>query len=168
MKRFLVLIMVSLTLLCGCTAKYEPKDKFALPIKINAKLDGSDTLFTADIRSDGSDFCFDEGKLKGLTLHFRENGNTIESGDFTRDVKAGIFPAQEAFARAVQLLATCENNGVQQENGMKYTIDETEIMVYYDKDTGLITGIGTEESGRRFDFVIITLEPYEAQSNGAG
>ncbi len=169
MKKALLLLILTLTALSGCTAKYEPGESFTLPMKITARLDNSDALFTADVRADGCDITFDEEHvLSGLTLRFREDGNTAGTGDFIRDVAVGTFPAQESFAKAIKLLSACEENGIETENGMKYTIDENEIMVYYDKDTGLITGIGTEESGRSFDFVIITLEPYEAQSNGAG
>ena len=67
----------------------------------------------------------------------------------------------------VRLLSSSDAIGIEQENGVKYTIDETVVLVYYDKDTETVTGLRTEELGRVFEFNLFGLE-YEAQSNGAG
>lgn len=142
---------------------------FSVPMRITVRLDGSDAVFTADVFESGCDITFGSGHvLEGTELRFRAEGNTATLGDFTREIKSGTFPAQEALVRAVRLLATAEIDGVFGEGQVKYTIDEMTIMVYYDKDTDKVIGIGTEERGRRFEFSIAALEPYEAQSNGTG
>ncbi|MBR5859672.1 MAG: hypothetical protein IKZ05_07080, partial [Clostridia bacterium] len=69
---------------------------------------------------------------------------------------------------ALLLLNTSEVNGEKSGNAVKYTIDETIIMVYYNEDTKEVTHIETEEKGRRFLFTVALLDSNEAQSNGAG
>lgn len=165
MKKYVFAIFIVLALVfsaCGQTA--EPREKFGIPMKITARLEGSDGDFTADIFENGCDITFDEGHaLAGTSLCFREEGNTASVGDiFTREVKKGTFPAQEAFIKAVRLLAESEAAGEKTENGAKYTIDEMTIMVYYDKDTDRVTHIGTEENGRKFEFTVTSLELNEA------
>lgn len=170
MKRFLsVFVFVFCLFMSSCSQEFDPKKEFALPLKITAKLEGSDVIFTTDIRENGSDVTFDEShSLSGTELHFSEDGNTAKSGDFEKNVKNGTFPAQEAFIKAIKALNNKDVKGTNIENGKKYAIDEMTIMVYYDKDTKHLTGIGTEENGRRFEFIIVGREPYEIQSNGEG
>ncbi len=165
-KGFFVFIFV-FCLLTSCSSDFDPKEELSLPLKISAKLEGSDVIFTAEISENGSNVTFDEAhSLSGTELHFSEDGNLAKSGDFEKSVKDGTFPAQETLIRAIKAINETEAKGIDIENGKKYTIDEMTIMVYYDKDTKHLTGIGTEESGRRFDFVIVGREPYEVQSNG--
>lgn len=156
-------------IITACSADSSPEQQLQLPLRISAKLSGSDALFTAEIYENGCDIYFDTSHSLALTeLHFSDQGNTAASGDFVREVKAGTFPAQEALVKAVRLISRNQESGVKTENGIKYAIDEMTIMVYYDKDTGILSGIGTEEGGRKFEFSIVTLEPYEIQSNGEG
>ena len=170
MKRFLVVLLILLTLpLYACSTPVEPKDTLRLPLKITAKLNGSDAVFTADIFENGCDITFDSNHpLAGTELKLREEGNTATHGDFKRSVDNGIFPAQETLVKAVRMLESTEISGTETENGTKYTIDEMTIMVYYDKSAKLITGIETEKDGRRFDFTVVGLEPYEGQSSSEG
>ena len=139
-------------------------------MKIKASLKDSDSQFTADIFENGCDITFDESHpLSGTVLRFREDGNTASVGDiFTREIKNGTFPAQEALYKAVKLLSETDLSYLPAENGFKQTIDEMTIMVYYNEDTETVSGIETEENGRRFTFVFASIELYEAQSNSTG
>ena len=170
MKRFIcVFIIIFVLMLSSCSQGSDPVDELSIPLKITAKLDGSDVIFTTAITEQESNVTFDEShSLSGTELHFSEDGNTAKSGDFQKQVKNGTFPAQEAFIKAIRLLNGKDVLPTDIENGKKYTIDEMTIMVYYDKDTKQLTGIGTEENGRRFDFIIVGREPYEVQGNGEG
>ena len=165
-KVALLMTIFGLFALFSCNQSSEPKRMISLPMRITAKLDGSDALFTADIFENGCDITFDERHtLAGTELHFREEENTATCGGFTRTVKSGIFPAQEAFIKALRAIDSAEDSGTFTENGIKYTIDEMTIIVYYDKDSEILTGIRTEESGRRYDFTVVGFELYEGQSN---
>ena len=167
-KAFLLITIFGIIALCSCVESKEPI-KITLPIRITARLDGSDALFTADISETHCDITFDERHaLSGTELHFSNEGNTATCGGFTKNVKAGIFPAQESFVKALRIIGNSENQGIYTEDGIKYTIDEMTIMVYYDKDTELLTGIRTEENGRRYDFTVVGFELYEGQSNSQG
>lgn len=168
MKKYLfALVFVFCLLISSCSKEFDPKSELTLPLKITAKLEGSEVLFTAEISESASSVTFDEShSLSGTELYFSENINTARSGDFEKNVKSGTFPAQEAFIKAIRGLSDSDTKGTAIENGKKYTIDEMTVMVYYDRDTKLLTGIGTEENGRRFDFIIVGREPYEIQSNG--
>jgi hypothetical protein len=168
MKKILILTLTLLSLtLLSCSAK-ESSPKFSLPLKISAKLSGTDVVFTADISKTGCDIVFDSpDELKNVVLQFRQDGNTAKVGDFTREIKKNTFPAQESLIDAIRKIAS-NAEFVSSQEGTKYTIDETVIMVYYDKDNGAIKRIETEESGRRFCFDVVKLEFYETQSEGAG
>jgi len=167
MKKVVLLIaLFGMLSLFSCGHEKEPKDIISLPLQITAKLEGSDALFTANVFETGCDITFSEGhSLAGTELHFREEENTATCGGYTRTVKSGIFPAQETLVKALRAIDGAEA-GTFTENGIKYTIDEMTIMVYYDKDTEILTGIRTEESGRRYDFTVVGFELYEGQSNG--
>ncbi|MBR2900701.1 MAG: hypothetical protein IKC39_00490 [Clostridia bacterium] len=168
MKRILILILTCLSLLLlSCSAK-ENSPKFSLPLKIGAKLSGTDVVFTADISENGCDVIFESPEeLKNVILKFREDGNTAKVGDFERKIKKNTFPAQESFIDAIRKIASSEEF-IASEEGTKYTIDETVIMVYYDKDNDAIKRIETEENGRRFCFDVVGLKFYEAQSESEG
>ncbi len=167
MKKILAFLLITLTFfLYACSTPVEPKDTVRLPVRVTAKLNGSDAVFTADIFENGCDITFDSNHpLAGTELKLRDDGNTATHGDFKRSVANGIFPAQEALVKAIRALDGTEITGTETENGIKYTIDEMTIMVYYDKSAKLITGIETEEDGRRFGFTVVGLELYEGQSS---
>lgn len=164
---FLCIFVISLT---SCGGRHDPKDKLSLPLSITVTQGDNSSGFTALISDDHSEIRFEsEHIFSGTVLRFGEDGNTASVGElFTREVKDGCFPAQEALCKAIRLLDASEEKGETVENRIKYTIDEMTIIVYYDKDSEAVIGIGTEESGRRFDFRVVSLTPYEAQSNGAG
>ncbi|MBR6562500.1 MAG: hypothetical protein IKK70_01005 [Clostridia bacterium] len=164
---FLCIFAISLT---SCGGRHDPKDKLSIPLSITVTQGDASSGFTAIISDDLSEIRFEsEHIFSGTVLRFSENGNTASVGElFTREVKDGCFPAQEALCKAIRLLNTSEEKGESVENRIKYTIDEMTIIVYYDKDSDAVIGIETEESGRRFDFRVVSLTPYEAQSNGAG
>lgn len=168
-KAAAVFVIFISIILIACSGNRDPKDMIKLPMRITARLEGSDAVFTADVFEDGCDVSFADGHtLSGTTLHFGSDGNTATCGGFTRAVKSGTFPAQEALIKALRGLNSTELAGVPIENGAKYTIDEMTIMVYYNKDSELLTAIRTEESGRRFNFTVVGLELYAKQSNGSG
>lgn len=170
MKKILFLLVVILLPFASCQAQPDPKEQFALPLKITAALDGSDSPFDAVITEAVSEISFGSGHiLAGTRLNFSEEKHTASvDGIFTREVKKGTFPAQEALVKAVKLLAQSDEKAIYSDGEAKYTIDEMTIIVYYDKDTEAILGIGTEENGRRFKFSFASFEPYETQSDGAG
>ena len=170
MKKLLsIVFLITVILLTSCQARFDPKEALAMPLKITAHLEGSNALFTTEIYEGSCDIFFDEShSLFGTELHLRDDGNTAKAGDFSREVKKGTFPAQEALTKAIKKLNESDIAGVKAENGTKYTIDEMTIIVYYNEDTKQITSIETEENERRFNFIIVGREPYEVQSNGAG
>ncbi len=166
MKKNVVLIIMLCFLFCGCENGADISKRFTLPIKLTVIPDGCNAGFTAYITENGSTVVFEEGHtLSSTELWFSESGNTAKIGNtLTREIKKGIFPAQESLINAVNLLARTDKKGVADKNAVRYTIDETEIMVYYDKNSDSVTGIETEESGRCFGFTVVSLEPYEEQS----
>ncbi len=168
MKRILIFILtLSLILLISCS-KEQNNPNFSIPLKISAKLSGTDVVFTANISEKSCDIVFEEpDELKNVILQFQEDVNIAKVGDFSREIKKNTFPAQESLINALRKIASCAEFTAW-EGGIKYTIDETDIMVYYDRDNGAINRIETEESGRRFCFDVIELEFYETQSESAG
>ncbi len=169
MKKLFSMFLIFAVLMCGCEKKPNPEEDFTLPIQLIASLEGSSALFTATILSEDSSIVFDtDHTLAGTELYFSPKGNTATAGGFTRSIKEGSFPAQEALIKAVRILCGNEISGTETDYGAKYTIDEMTIMVYYDKDIGLINGIGTEENGRYFKFNIVSFSQYEGQSNSSG
>lgn len=168
MKRIVVFIVMLVALFCGCESAADISNRFTLPIKITAVADGSNAEFTAVIKENESRVTFGDGHtLSGTVLRFSDNGNTAEIGaTLKREIKSGVFPAQEALINLSKRLAKNDKKGVVSKNTVIYTIDETEIMVYYDKNSDSITRIETEEGERHFGFTVVSLEPYEEQSNG--
>lgn len=168
MKRAVLFIVMLVALFCGCDNASDISARFVLPIKITAVADGSNAEFTAYIQENESKITFAEGHtLSGTVLRFSDNGNTAEIGTtLKREIKSGVFPAQEALINLSKRLAKNDKKGVVIKNTVLYTIDETEIMVYYDKNSGSVTRIETEEGGKHFGFTVVSLEPYEEQSNG--
>ena len=172
MKKKLLFVLLALTAIisAACARQIEPRELFSLPMTINASLLPNGSEFKAEIYNDSCDISFEASHaLSGTRLHLSENKNTAAiEGYFEREVKKGTFPAQEAFFKAVRLLASSDQIGEKQENRTKYSIDEMIIIVYYDNDTETVTHIETEENGRRFLFAVTSLAENEAQSNGAG
>lgn len=170
MKKIVIIVVSLFIILLGaCAEGVITKEKIELPISVTAKLKGSDAPFRADITEDECIVTFGENhSLSGTELRFYSSGGRATIGDFTRDIDINIFPAQKALITAVRTICSDDISGTKTEYGMKYTIDEMLIMVYYDKDNEKIIAIGTEESGRRFEFDIAALEPYEIQSNSNG
>lgn len=167
MKKALILLGLLAIFLVGCESSYNPAEEMNLPISITAKVDGGNCFFTADITADYCRISFNEGDAScGKVLEFNGETGTAVIGDFTREVTLDIFPAQDALVRALRGINAPKTQAVETEKGFKYTIDEMTIMVYYDKSAERIIGIGTEEDGRRFDFDIAALMPYEEPSNG--
>ncbi len=139
-----------------------------LPMRFSASTAGSDSRYFVNITSSYCDVEFaDTSILGGATLHFEDGNSYTSVGEFKFPVDENKFPAMKALMKAIRLIVNSEIEGAENENGVKYTIDETSILVYYDKDTNKVIGIRTEELGRVFEFALSDLEPYEAQSNGA-
>jgi hypothetical protein len=129
---------------------------------------GSDSPYSVYITSDYCDIEFvGSDMLTGAKLHFEQGNSKSTVGEFSFEIDEGSFPAMKALIKAIRALAANENSGIVTENGVKYTIDETVILVYYDIETEAIVGIRTEELGRVFEFTLTDLNPYEAHSNGA-
>jgi hypothetical protein len=163
-KLFAFIIVFSLVFLPSCSAKTE-KSVLRLPLKIKAHLLESEAIFTADITENGCNVTFEKpDSLKSVKLEFRKDGCNATVGDFSREVKPNLFPAQKSFIDAIVRIALSPESRILTDQGEKYTIDETVIMVYYNEDKSVIERIETEESGRRFSFDVVGLELYEAQS----
>lgn len=168
MKRFLCLLAFTVFLLSSC-AETDIKQQLSFPLAMRASLSPEGSDFYAEMDQNGCTVSFESERLKGISLYISPNGNRVSvDGYFSRDVENGCFPAQELLCRALLLLNTSEVNGEKSGNAVKYTIDETVIMVYYNEDTKEVTHIETEEKGRRFLFTVALLDSNEAQSNGAG
>ena len=166
MKKTVVFFIILFTFLCGCNNQFEASEYFSLPMQMTVISDGSNTEFIVYIQEDQATVFFEEGHaLSGTVLHFSESGNVAEIGTTLKcDIKKGIFPAQESLIKAVSMLSSTEQIGVPKGNAISYTIDETEIIVYYDKNSDSITRIETEEGGKRFGFTVVSLIPDEEQS----
>jgi hypothetical protein len=165
MKKFSIYVLAfMLVFLASCSSGAEKPD-FRLPLKIKAHLLDTNAIFTADFTENGCDVTFEApDSLSGVKLEFRKDGCTARVGDFVREVKPELFPAQKSFIDAVTRISSSPESRIITEQGEKYTIDETVIMVYYNEDKSVIERIETEESGRRFSFDVVGLELYEAQS----
>ena len=161
MKRLVCFIIALSLCLCSCGERLDLSEKFALPLTITVSTNGL-ADFTAYIFEDHSEIRFNsEHIFEGTTLYFSESGNQASVGDsFTRSVKKGCFPAQEALCHAISGISYAKEMQISQ-NEVKYTIDEMTVIVYYDIDTETVIAIETEEGGRRFCFDVISLEPYE-------
>ena len=156
-------------MLSACGDRPEPREQFSVPMRFTANTVGSDSQYSVNITPDFCDIEFQSnGILGGATLHFEGKKSFAAVGEFTIPVEENSFPAMKALINAVRSLASTDVIGEEEQNGVKYTIDETMILVYYDKDTNKVIGIRTEELGRVFEFTLSDLEAYEAQSNGAG
>ena len=169
MKRALfIFFLVFLSLLSGCESEPDIKEQITLPMSFTACTNGSDSPYSVYITRDYCDIEFaGSDMLKGAKLHFEQGNSKSTVGEFSFEIDENSFPAMKALIKAIRTLASNEISGVVTENGVKYTIDETVILVYYDIETEVITGIRTEELGRVFEFTLTDLNPYEAQSNGA-
>lgn len=168
MKR-LITVFLLLLVLASCGNGNAVRDRFSLPMTLCARTDGSDELYYLSIDRQICDVTFDRSSvLNGVNLHFEGGKCVYTCGEYTLTVDEGAFPAVSSLIRAIRTIADTEENGTEVENGIKYTIDETVILVYYNEDTDIVTGIKTEELGRVFEFTLSDLKPYEAQSNGAG
>ena len=154
----------------ACSSPVEEKVQIRLPLNVTAKHIDSGSSFSATLTESHSEIIFGEDhSLSGTKLFLSQDGNNVSNGDFKRDIKNGIFPAYEAFCKAFRIICNEQNKPTKTENGDKYTIDEMTIMVYYDKDSKNIIAIGTEESGRSFNFDIVSLRPSdEIQSDSEG
>lgn len=158
MKKTLICIALTMLLLFSCgKGAFENSIAVSLPICVTASLQGSDASFTAEITHECAVVSFEPSHtLAGTVLTISPDGNSVSVGDvLSRKVKKGIFPAQEALTKAYSALAKLEKI----ESDKKYTIDEMDIIVYYDKDSEQITAIETEENGRGFYFCIHASEP---------
>lgn len=168
MKKLTVLLLL-LLFLTSCAPEKDIKETLSLPLEIGLSLLPNGSEFTASIDENGCRVHFKAECLQGLSLYFSESGARAEiEGYFEREVEQESFPAISMLYKSLVLLDSYEGEGEKIENRIKYTIDETAIMVYYDKATERITHIETEEKGRRFLFTVTSLLRDEAQSNGAG
>lgn len=165
-KALLTLFFVFL--LTGCESAPDIREQITLPMSFTACTKGSDSPYSVYITNEYCDIEFVKPSvLGGATLHFEDGKSRSTVGEFSFEIDESSFPAMKALIKAVRSLASCTDSGVDTENGIKYTIDETVILVYYDIETKAIVGIRTEELGRVFEFTLTDLNPYEAQSNGA-
>lgn len=165
----LILFICLVFSLSSCNGEQEIAKQFVIPMRFCASTSGDDSKYFVDITSEKSIFSFDEANaLHGAEICFMQEECIFSVGEYSYTVAKERFPAMKTLDFAVRTLAKGETEGVKTENGVKYTIDETVILVYYNKDTEIVTGIRTEELGRVFEFTLSDLEPYEAQSNGAG
>lgn len=168
MKKLTVLLLL-LLFLTSCAPEADIKERLSLPLEMGLSLLPNGSEFTASIDENGCLVLFKAECLQGLSLYFSESGARAEvEGYFEREVERESFPAISMLYKSLVLLDSYEGEGEKIENRIKYTIDETTIMVYYDKATERITHIETEEKGRRFLFTVTSLWRDEAQSNGAG
>ena len=169
MKRLLTVLFLLLPIVCcSCKSTFDVKERFALPLSFTASTKGSDTQYSVSITNEYCDIGFNAPSLlEGATLHFEDEKSFLSVGEFSFAIDENCFPAMKTLFDTVRLLSSSDAIGIEQENGVKYTIDETVVLVYYDKDTETVTGLRTEELGRVFEFNLFGLE-YEAQSNGAG
>lgn len=168
MKRTLLIVFLLFAiLLSSCGDKADIREQFSLPMHFFATTVGGGSQYHVDITDKYCDieFC-DSSILNGAVIRLEDGKSNISVGEFKFAVDENNFPAMQALTKAIRLLATADAVGIEEEMGVKYTIDETSVLVYYDKDTNKIIGIRTEELGRAFEFTLSDLEPYEAQSDG--
>ena len=169
MKKLSVLFTVICLILCGCSLK-TPHEKVAeaIAIPINITFEVNSGVWNAVITADGYTAVLLDGDTAELTLKSGANGTTAEAGGFTREVDGAMFPAVQRFIKAVRAANNAEALTAESEGLCEYAIDEMQIMVYYDSDSGLITNIGTEDRLWRFDYRVITVGEYEGTGDGEG
>lgn len=168
MKKFFVFLLIFVLPLCSCSSDFELKEHFSLPATVCARLEGTSGSFTVFIDESESLITFStDHALRGILLRIEKDKCFVSDGKFyERDIRLGSFPAQESLCRAIKLLASTDSEGIIEENRIKYTIDETVIIVYYDYNSDKVTHIETEENRRRFIFAVESLQTNETQSNG--
>ncbi len=169
MKKLILLLAVIVCALCSCADANAPDISISIPVKIMARLENDETVFKAEISEGSSRITFDEKFMAdGLELIFSDGKGRATIGKYSREIDPKMFPAQEVFCRAIRIIASENSERSDIENGKKYSLDETVILVYYDTESKSITRIVTEERGRRFDFVIVGIEINESESIGSG
>ena len=111
--------------------------------------------------------CGKEADIRGkLALPVRITLCEKESGAVFNALTGTAFPAQELLARAVNAVSGAKGASGSGEGFYKYSIDETEILVYYDTESGSITSLTAKERGTRYDFTVVNAAEYEEQSYG--
>lgn len=170
MKRIALLtVMMFITLLCACGNEAAIRGRLSLPLRITLCEKESGAVFNAEIGAEQSSFDFlSPERVKDLSLSVSGSGVTAVCGESTRTLKSGAFPAQELLARAVNAVSGANGASGSGEGFYKYSIDETEILVYYDTENGSITGLTAKERGVRYDFTVVTAADNEEQSYGNG
>ncbi len=169
MKKVLFLFLTFILLFSSCEKNKSPDFHLSLPLSLTVSTGGSKNSFKVEITEEACKAFFEEGHpLAETKIEIFKDKTVVTSGDYTRNTEKGVFPAQEALFKAIKTICNNKNSGVYTQDGIRYAIDEMTIMVYYDNDTKKITAIGTEENGEKFDFQIIAVNLYEAQSNGVG
>lgn len=169
MKRSLILlaVLLQMLLLCTCGKEADIRGKLALPVRMTLCEKESGAVFNALIGSDRSEFDFlSPSGIKGVSLVITGTSAKAGCGESTRTLPGTAFPAQELLARAVNAVSGAKGAAGSGEGFYKYSIDETEILVYYDTESGSITSLTAKERGTRYDFTVVNAAEYEEQSYG--
>ncbi|MBP5156199.1 MAG: hypothetical protein J6252_06440 [Clostridia bacterium] len=93
----------------------------------------------------------------GLELRGGRGGDGCELSldGFVRAAGVDAFPVAKLLVSAVYA-ANGKGKTLAERDGMcEYTIDETDIMVYYDTESGNITAINAERDGKTFEYRVI-------------
>ena len=170
MKRLVAFFIVATVLFtAACSESTSRRKQISMPLSFTANLKGVDSKFKVTLDEDECVISFDENHpLYGTELSFDQSGGKATIGNFSRSVDLDLFPAQKALITAFRGFFDTEISKTESEGQTRFTIDKSSIIVYYDEDKETITGVETEEGGRRFQFDIAIAETHEIQSDGAG
>lgn len=167
MKR-LILFLIFPLLLCGC-AGISPdetvKNALSAPVKLCVECGGArmEALYSDESRY--IVFTAPE-ELAGLKLEFDGRESGAVCGEYSLRCEKGDFPVFDCLEAALDAVngrgvPTSERAGI-----CEYALDENDIMVYYDEETGLVTEIITKGAAGRFEYRVLSAEKYGRESGG--
>lgn len=146
-------------LLCSC-ARVPPAEtvKTALRLPLEAEFACGETRMRVYIAEESWKIGFSAPEaFEGLELRGGGTGNGCELSldGFVRAVGVYAFPVAGLLVDAVYAANGKGKTKAERDGICEYTIDETDIMVYYDTESGNITAINAERDGKAFEYRVI-------------
>lgn len=131
------------------------KNSFSCPFKAEITERQTGTAFSAEFEESGCLFRFSKpDALKDVVLKGKENDFRLIYEKLDRECKLSYFRPVSAFYKAVSEFQKEDFKPECSKGICSYTVDGTEISVYYRESGNIISRITTEEDGQRFVFDI--------------
>ena len=170
MKKISALFIALCLLFCSCGAVppgETVKNALLLPATISVTCGNS--AFSAYVHSEGFEVEYTAPRaLEGVELRGGPAGVFVAADGYSREVGEKVFPAAEGFVKAVRAISDAEKPDEESAGFCRYAIDEMQIMVYYDLDSGLITNILTEDETARTEYGVVSIVNDERTGHGDG